>query len=148
MYLIVNNCHIIFFQSMLKILASPQRFLILRKSIDGKLLLQRSCLHLHKSDNERWRERTIFSHSLAQLQSSLPQQLSSVSLLSTSQSLAKNASTWSRLKQMVRDYWYVIIPVEIVTSVMWYGSIFLSLKSGVDIVQILSSIGVSEQTLR
>ena len=49
---------------------------------------------------------------------------------------------------MVRDYWYVIIPVEVVTSVMWYGSIFLSLKSGVDIVQILSSIGVSEQTLR
>ena len=67
--------------------------------------------------------------------------------LSTSQILFKD-STVSRLKQMIKDYWYVIIPVEIVTSVMWYGAIFLSLKSGVDIVQVLTNMGVSEQTLR
>ena len=49
---------------------------------------------------------------------------------------------------MIKDYWYVIIPVEVVTSVMWYGAIFLSLKGGVDIVQVLTNLGVSEQTLR
>jgi len=53
----------------------------------------------------------------------------------------------ARFKQMLKDYWYIIIPVEIGTSVFWYGAIFLSLKSGVDIVQILTSMGVSEHTL-
>lgn len=48
---------------------------------------------------------------------------------------------------MIKDYWYVIIPVEIVTSIGWYGAIFLSLRSGVDIVDILSHIGVSQETL-
>lgn len=67
--------------------------------------------------------------------------------LSTSQILFKD-STFSKLKQMIKDYWYVIIPVEVVTSVMWYGAIFLSLKGGVDIVQVLTNLGVSEQTLR
>ena len=67
--------------------------------------------------------------------------------LSTSQSLAKQESTFARLKQMIKDYWYVIIPVEIVTSIGWYGAIFLSLRSGVDIVDILSHIGVSQETL-
>ena len=67
--------------------------------------------------------------------------------LSTSQILFKE-STFSKLKQMIKDYWYVIIPVEVVTSVMWYGAIFLSLKGGVDIVQVLTNLGVSEQTLR
>ena len=49
---------------------------------------------------------------------------------------------------MIKDYWYVIIPVEVATSVIWYGAIFLSLKGGVDIVQVLTNMGVSEQTLR
>ena len=67
--------------------------------------------------------------------------------LRTSQVLAKQESTLARLKQMIKDYWYVIIPVEIVTSIGWYGAIFISLRSGVDIVEILSNIGVSQQTL-
>ena len=67
--------------------------------------------------------------------------------LRTSQSLAKQESTLARLKQMIKDYWYVIIPVEIVTSIGWYGAIFISLRSGVDIVEILSNIGVSQQSL-
>ena len=67
--------------------------------------------------------------------------------LRTSQALAKQESTLARLKQMIKDYWYVIIPVEIVTSIGWYGAIFISLRSGVDIVEILSNIGVSQQSL-
>ena len=67
--------------------------------------------------------------------------------LRTSQALAKQESTLARLKQMIKDYWYVIIPVEIVTSIGWYGAIFISLRSGVDIVEILSNMGVSQQSL-
>ena len=54
----------------------------------------------------------------------------------------------ARFKQMVKDYWYIIIPVEISTTVVWYGSIYLSLKSGVDLVDLLTSMGVSENTLQ
>ena len=49
---------------------------------------------------------------------------------------------------MIKDYWYIIIPVEVVTSIGWYGLFFFSLRSGVDIVEILTNMGVSEQTLR
>ena len=76
-----------------------------------------------------------------------PHYLVQTRYLFTTQKLAKE-STLSKIKQMIRDYWYVIIPVEVVTSVMWYGGFFLMLKSGVDIVQLLTNIGVSEQTLR
>jgi hypothetical protein len=68
--------------------------------------------------------------------------------ISTSQTrLTKKEGVMARFKQMVKDYWYVIIPVEIGTSVIWYGAIFISLKSGVDLVEILATMGVSENTL-
>ena len=68
--------------------------------------------------------------------------------LSTSRVVSKKESTLGKLKQMIKDYWYIIIPVEIVTSVGWYGAIFLSLKSGVDIIEILTNMGLSQETLR
>jgi len=55
--------------------------------------------------------------------------------------------TWAKLKQMVKDYWYVIIPVEVGTSVLWYASIYLSLQSGLDIVGLLEQVGAGEATL-
>merc|ERR1719470_402462 len=68
--------------------------------------------------------------------------------ISTSQAmLSKKEGVMVRFKQMVKDYWYIIIPVEAGTSVIWYGAIFVSLKSGVDIVDLLLTIGVSENTL-
>lgn len=33
-----------------------------------------------------------------------------------------------RFKKMYKDYWYVLIPVHIVTSVGWFGSFYLSVK--------------------
>ena len=74
--------------------------------------------------------------------------LTPVRVFSTSPKVPAKDGTWSRIKQMVRDYWYVIIPVELSLSVVSYAAIFLSLKSGVDIVQILTNIGVSQETLR
>lgn len=59
----------------------------------------------------------------------------------------KPKSTWGKLKQMVKDYWYIIIPVEVATSIFWYCSIFLSLQSGLEIVGLLESLGASEATL-
>ena len=69
-------------------------------------------------------------------------------LLTTSTVLASKVSSFTRLKQMIKDYWYIIVPVEIVTSIGWYGAFFFSLRSGVDIIELLTNLGVSQQTLR
>merc|ERR1711915_940347 len=75
-------------------------------------------------------------------------QVQQIRSLSTSRSLlAEQKGVMARFKQMLKDYWYIIIPVEIGTSIIWDAGIFLSLKSGVDLVNILSSIGVSEENL-
>ena len=33
-----------------------------------------------------------------------------------------------RFKQMYKEYWYVLIPVHLFTSAIWYGSFFLTAK--------------------
>lgn len=48
---------------------------------------------------------------------------------------------------MVKDYWYIIIPVEIATSVVWYASFYLALRSGFDIAALLEQWGASEATV-
>ena len=42
---------------------------------------------------------------------------------------------------------YIIIPVEVALSIFSYGSIYLCLQSGLDIVALLESLGASEATL-
>merc|ERR1719153_1999427 len=67
---------------------------------------------------------------------------------STTQTLlAKKLGVMTRFKQMVKDYWYIIIPVEAVTSVLWYGSIYIALRSGVDIGDLLTTLGIPEDKL-
>ena len=48
---------------------------------------------------------------------------------------------------MFRDYWYVLLPVHVATSVVWLGGFYLALKSGVDIVGLLERLGTSERIL-
>lgn len=52
-----------------------------------------------------------------------------------------------KFKQMYRDYWYVLLPVHMVTSAMWYGGFYYTVSSGVDIINILETIGVSDKLL-
>lgn len=49
-----------------------------------------------------------------------------------------------RFKQLMKDYWYVLVPVHVVTSVVWFGGFYLLLKSGVDIVGLLGRLGTSQ----
>jgi len=46
---------------------------------------------------------------------------------------------------MYRDYWYVLIPVHLVTSACWLGGFYLAVKSGVDIGAMLEKVGTSPQ---
>ena len=41
----------------------------------------------------------------------------------------------------------MIVPVEVVTSLLWYASIYLSLQSGVDLAAVLAALGASADTL-
>lgn len=37
-------------------------------------------------------------------------------------------SLFKRFKVMYRDYWYVLVPVHIVTSTMWFGGFYFMAK--------------------
>uniref|UniRef100_A0A6P7HGZ0 Uncharacterized protein C18orf19 homolog A-like n=1 Tax=Diabrotica virgifera virgifera TaxID=50390 RepID=A0A6P7HGZ0_DIAVI len=54
---------------------------------------------------------------------------------------------FQKFKQMYRDYWYILVPVHLVTSSIWFGGFYYMAKSGIDIVHILESWHVSEKVL-
>ncbi|KAK4327229.1 hypothetical protein Pmani_002285 [Petrolisthes manimaculis] len=59
----------------------------------------------------------------------------------------KKLSLVQKFKLMYKQYWYVLIPVHVVTSIVWYGSFFIAAKSGVDIVPVLEKLGAGEKIL-
>lgn len=56
-------------------------------------------------------------------------------------------SLFQRFKQMSKDYWYVLIPVHIITSAGWFGGFYFAVKSGLDVVALLENLGVSEKII-
>lgn len=64
---------------------------------------------------------------------------------STNNKSEEKPSLFQRFKQMYRDYWYVLLPVHLVTSAAWFGGFYYLAKSGIDIVGILESWDVSER---
>lgn len=53
-----------------------------------------------------------------------------------------------RLKQMYKDYWYVALPVHMATSCVWFGCFYYTVRSGVDVLGILQSVGVSDSLIK
>uniref|UniRef100_A0A182NKY5 DUF1279 domain-containing protein n=1 Tax=Anopheles dirus TaxID=7168 RepID=A0A182NKY5_9DIPT len=51
---------------------------------------------------------------------------------------------FARFKKMYKEYWYVLVPVHCLTSVVWFGGFYYASTSGVDVIAILESLGVSE----
>uniref|UniRef100_A0A1B0GLJ8 DUF1279 domain-containing protein n=1 Tax=Lutzomyia longipalpis TaxID=7200 RepID=A0A1B0GLJ8_LUTLO len=45
----------------------------------------------------------------------------------------------ARFRKMYKEYWYVLVPVHIVTSAGWLGGFYYLSKSGVDIATILET---------
>ena len=45
---------------------------------------------------------------------------------------------------MSKDYWYVLVPVHLATSIVWFGGFYAMCKSGVDVAALLQTCGVSE----
>eukprot|EP00094_Tigriopus_californicus_P008508 TCALIF_08200-PA protein Name:"Similar to FAM210A Protein FAM210A (Gallus gallus)" AED:0.06 eAED:0.06 QI:0/0/0/0.66/1/1/3/0/205 len=57
---------------------------------------------------------------------------------------AGQLSLSQRFKLQFKRYWYVLVPVHVATSVVWFGGFYLMCKSGVDVSSILSTLGASE----
>ncbi|EAT36218.1 AAEL011684-PA [Aedes aegypti] len=54
---------------------------------------------------------------------------------------------FARFKKMGKEYWYVLVPVHCVTSVFWLGGFYYASKSGVDVIALLESMGVSQKLI-
>ncbi|KAJ8726518.1 hypothetical protein PYW07_001216 [Mythimna separata] len=59
----------------------------------------------------------------------------------------KKVGLIQKFKTMYRDYWYVLIPVHVATSVFWFGGFYYIVRSGVDVLALLQYIGVSEKII-
>ena len=53
-------------------------------------------------------------------------------------------SITKRFKSMFKKYWYVLIPVHVATSIIWYGGFYALCKSGVDVGAIMQALGASD----
>ncbi|XP_054711613.1 protein FAM210A-like [Uloborus diversus] len=57
-------------------------------------------------------------------------------------------SIFQRYKKMLKEYWYVLLPVHMVTSALWFGGFYYAAKSGLDIIPFLEYINVPEQFIK
>ncbi|XP_015610437.1 uncharacterized protein C18orf19 homolog A isoform X2 [Cephus cinctus] len=56
-------------------------------------------------------------------------------------------SVFQRMKQMTKDYWHILIPVHVITSIGWMSLFYIAAKNGVDIVGIMEYMKLSEKYL-
>ncbi|KAI9582052.1 uncharacterized protein C18orf19 homolog A [Glossina fuscipes] len=54
-----------------------------------------------------------------------------------------NLSQFQKLKLMYKKYWYVLIPVHLITSTCWIVGFYYMIKSGVDVASIMTSLHIS-----
>lgn len=58
-----------------------------------------------------------------------------------------NLSTYQKIKAMYRDYWYVLVPVHLVSSAFFFGGFYYAASSGLDIVAIMEALHFSESVV-
>lgn len=54
---------------------------------------------------------------------------------------------FQRYKKMFKEYWYVMLPVHVATSIVWFGSFFYLATCGVDVVPLLEFAGLPESVI-
>lgn len=52
-----------------------------------------------------------------------------------------------RMKQMAKDYWYILIPVHVATSIVWFSAFYIAAKNGVNVEEVLKYLHLSETYL-
>ncbi|VDK43111.1 unnamed protein product [Anisakis simplex] len=51
---------------------------------------------------------------------------------------------FAKVKYYVKRYWYIAVPVHFIGSLMWFGGLYAAVKSGIDVVNILEHLHLSE----
>uniref|UniRef100_A0A0M3I221 DUF1279 domain-containing protein n=1 Tax=Ascaris lumbricoides TaxID=6252 RepID=A0A0M3I221_ASCLU len=54
---------------------------------------------------------------------------------------------FAKVKYYVKRYWYIAIPVHIVTSLMWFGGLYAAVRSGIDIISLLEHLHLPESLI-
>ncbi|XP_028044908.1 uncharacterized protein C18orf19 homolog A isoform X2 [Monomorium pharaonis] len=54
-------------------------------------------------------------------------------------------TVFQKMKQMTKDYWHVLIPVHVITSIGWVAIFYTAVINGVDVVQLLEYMNFSEK---
>lgn len=54
-------------------------------------------------------------------------------------------SVFQKMKQMTKDYWHILIPVHILTSLGWVAIFYTAVRNGVDVAQMLEYMNFSEK---
>uniref|UniRef100_G3MLJ0 DUF1279 domain-containing protein n=1 Tax=Amblyomma maculatum TaxID=34609 RepID=G3MLJ0_AMBMU len=61
--------------------------------------------------------------------------------------MEEKLNIFQRYKKMFKEYWYVMLPVHIATSIVWFGSFFYLATCGVDVVPLLEFLGLPESVI-
>lgn len=56
----------------------------------------------------------------------------------------KSKNIFQRFKTMAKKYWYIVLPVHLVTSALWFGSFYFIASSGIDVPALLDSLRFPE----
>ncbi|XP_043467273.1 uncharacterized protein C18orf19 homolog A [Leptopilina heterotoma] len=54
---------------------------------------------------------------------------------------------FQKMKQMAKDYWYILIPVHVATSIIWFSVFYIAAKNGVNVEEVLRYLHLSETYL-
>ncbi|XP_015510855.1 protein FAM210A isoform X1 [Neodiprion lecontei] len=63
----------------------------------------------------------------------------------TTSTPVQQLTVFQKMKRMTKDYWYVLIPVHVVTSAGWVLIFYVAAKNSVDVIWILEKLHVSEK---
>ncbi|KAG8184247.1 hypothetical protein JTE90_019486 [Oedothorax gibbosus] len=53
-------------------------------------------------------------------------------------------SLFQRYKKMLREYWYILVPVHMATSAIWFGGFYYAATQGLDIIPFLEYVRLPE----
>uniref|UniRef100_A0A336MH59 CSON014723 protein n=1 Tax=Culicoides sonorensis TaxID=179676 RepID=A0A336MH59_CULSO len=59
-----------------------------------------------------------------------------------------NLGLFAKFKKMYKEYWYVLVPVHLATSAVWFGTFYYASKSGMDIVAIMQHWNFNETLIK
>ncbi|XP_053982347.1 uncharacterized protein C18orf19 homolog A isoform X1 [Hylaeus volcanicus] len=59
----------------------------------------------------------------------------------------KKLSLLAKMKQMTKDYWHILVPVHVVTSIGWVAIFYAAIKNGVDVVHLMELMKFSQKYL-